>query len=76
MLINFGGLLGGQDHDCPGNWLVSSAVYLRVDLIEQAIRDFRSISNPLDDAGYRIGYASRRTISASAGLWLRTLLIH
>jgi predicted kinase len=33
------------------------AVYLRIDSIEQAIRDFRAVSKPLDDAGYRIGYA-------------------
>jgi predicted kinase len=32
-------------------------VYLRVDSIEQAIRDSGVVSKPLDDAGYRVGYS-------------------
>jgi hypothetical protein len=35
------------------------AVYLRIDSIEQAIRDFRAVSKPLDDAGSH-GWASVR----------------
>src|ERR1035438_4354136 len=33
------------------------AVYLRIDSIEQAMRDSRAITGPLDDAGYRVAYA-------------------
>ena len=31
--------------------------YLRIDSIEQAIRDSGVVSNALDDAGYRVGYS-------------------
>ena len=33
------------------------AVYLRIDSIEQAIRDSTVIDGSIDDAGYRVGYA-------------------
>ena len=33
------------------------AVHLRIDSIEQAIRDSDVLSRPLNDAGYRVGYA-------------------
>jgi predicted kinase len=33
------------------------AVYLRIDSIEQAIRDSGVLNGPLDDAGYRVGWA-------------------
>ena len=33
------------------------AVYLRIDSIEQAMRDSGAIAGPLDDAGYRVAYA-------------------
>jgi predicted kinase len=33
------------------------AVYLRIDSIEQAIRDSGTLDQPLNDTGYRIGYA-------------------
>jgi len=33
------------------------AVYLRIDSIEQAMRDSRGFEGSLDDAGYRVGYA-------------------
>jgi len=33
------------------------AVYLRIDSIEQALRDSGSLRGPLDDAGYRAAYA-------------------
>ena len=33
------------------------AVHLRIDSIEQAIRDSDVVAKPIDDAGYRVGYA-------------------
>lgn len=33
------------------------AVHLRVDTIEQAIRDAGTLAGPMNDAGYRVGYA-------------------
>jgi predicted kinase len=33
------------------------AVYLRIDSIEQAIRDSKAIDGSIDDAGYRVAYA-------------------
>jgi predicted kinase len=33
------------------------AVYLRIDSIEQAMRDTAAIARSLEDAGYRVGYA-------------------
>ena len=33
------------------------AVYLRIDSIEQAIRDSETVEQPLNDAGYCVGYA-------------------
>jgi predicted kinase len=33
------------------------AVHIRIDSIEQAIRDAKGDSGPLDETGYRIGYA-------------------
>jgi predicted kinase len=33
------------------------AVYLRIDSIEQALRDSGAIAGSLDDTGYRVGYA-------------------
>ena len=58
MLIIFGSLPGAgktaiaQELACQ-----LGAVHLRIDTIEQAIRDTGAFSQPLDDAGYRIGYA-------------------
>jgi predicted kinase len=58
MLIIFGGLPG------TGKTVIASelarqldAVYLRIDSIEQAFRDSGVISGPVEDAGYRAGYA-------------------
>jgi len=58
MLIIFGGLPG------TGKTVIASelarqldAVYLRIDSIEQALRDSGMIRGPLEDAGYRAGYA-------------------
>ena len=33
------------------------AVYLRIDSIEQAMRDSTMLNQPIDDAGYRVAYA-------------------
>jgi predicted kinase len=33
------------------------AVHIRIDSIEQAIRNSGVVQNPIDDAGYRVGYA-------------------
>jgi predicted kinase len=33
------------------------AVYVRIDSVEQAMRDSRAFEGSLDDAGYRVGYA-------------------
>ena len=33
------------------------AMYLRIDSIEQAIRDSGAVIQPINDAGYRVGYA-------------------
>jgi predicted kinase len=33
------------------------AVYLRIDSIEQAIRNYRSLGEPLNDLGYRVAHA-------------------
>lgn len=32
------------------------ATYLRIDTIEQALRDSASLTGPMDDAGYRVAY--------------------
>ena len=34
-----------------------NAVHVRIDSIEQALRDSGSLTGPMDDAGYRVGYA-------------------
>ena len=58
MLIIFGGLSGS------GKTVIAAelarrlgALYLRIDSIEQAIRDSGIVSGSVDDAGYRVGYA-------------------
>ena len=33
------------------------ATYVRIDSIEQAVRDSGAVTQPLSDAGYRVGYA-------------------
>jgi predicted kinase len=50
------------------------AMYVRIDSIEQAIRDSGVVSKPLNDAGYRVGYAVAednlrlgRTVVADSG---------
>ena len=58
MLIIFGGLPG------TGKTVIAwelarqlDAMYVRIDSIEQAIRDSGVVSTQLKDAGYRVGYA-------------------
>ena len=58
MLIIFGGLPGtGKTAIAQQLARELGAVYLRIDSMEQAIRDSGVISKSLDDAGYRVGYA-------------------
>jgi predicted kinase len=58
MLIIFGGLPGVGKTAIAGELArLIGAVYLRIDSIEQAIRASGAVSQPLDDAGYRVAYA-------------------
>jgi predicted kinase len=58
MLIIFGGLPGtGKTAIAKELARQIGAVYLRIDSIEQAMRDSGAVKQPLDDAGYRVGYA-------------------
>ena len=58
MLIIFGGLPGtGKTTIARELARQIAAVHLRIDSIEQAIVDYGALSRPLNDAGYRVGYA-------------------
>jgi predicted kinase len=58
MLIIFGGLPGvGKTTIARELARQIGATYLRIDSIEQAIRDSEVLSRPMNDAGYRVGYA-------------------
>ena len=58
MLIVFGGLPGaGKTTIARELARELGAVHLRIDSIEQAIRDSGTVNQSLDDAGYRVGYA-------------------
>jgi predicted kinase len=58
MLIIFGGLPGVGKTAIAGHLArLIGAVYLRIDSIEQAIRASDVVSQPLNDAGYRVAYA-------------------
>jgi predicted kinase len=58
MLIIFGGLPGvGKTTIARELACQIGATYLRIDSIEQAIRDAEVLSGPVNDAGYRVGYA-------------------
>jgi predicted kinase len=58
MLIIFGGLPGvGKSTIAQELARQLGAVHIRIDSIEQAILDSGIVSSPLNDAGYRVGYA-------------------
>ena len=58
MLIILGGLPGaGKTTIAREVALRLGAVHVRIDSIEQAIRESGVIAGPLNDAGYRAGYA-------------------
>ena len=58
MLIILGGLPGvGKTTIARELARQLGAVHLRIDSIEQAIRNSEALSRPLNDAGYRVGYA-------------------
>jgi predicted kinase len=58
MLIILGGLPGvGKTTITRELARQLSAVHLRIDSIEQAIRNSGALSRPLNDVGYRVGYA-------------------
>ena len=57
MLIVFGGLPGtGKTTVARELARQLGAVHLRIDSIEQALRDYRAGRHSLDDAGYRVAY--------------------
>ena len=57
MLIVFGGLPGtGKTTIARELARQLGAVHLRIDSIEQALRDDRTARHSLDDAGYRVAY--------------------
>jgi predicted kinase len=58
MLIIFGGLPGvGKTTVARELARQLGAVHIRIDSIEQAILESGMVSSPLNDAGYRVGYA-------------------
>jgi predicted kinase len=58
MLIIFGGLPGvGKTTISKELARQLGAVHLRIDSIERAIRDSGMVTQPLNDIGYRVGYA-------------------
>jgi predicted kinase len=58
MLIIFSGLSGtGKTTIARELALQIGALYLRIDSIEQAMRESGAWTEPLNDAGYRVGYA-------------------
>jgi predicted kinase len=58
MLIIFGGLPAtGKTTIARELARQLGAVYLRIDTIEQAMRDAATASQPMNDAGYRVAYA-------------------
>src|SRR6266481_3974101 len=58
MLIIFGGLPGtGKTTIARELSSQLGAMYVRVDSIEQAVRDSGTMAQPINDAGYRVAYA-------------------
>ncbi len=66
MLIIFSGL-PGVGKTAIGRELTHKlgAVYMRIDSIEQAIRNSGTVSQPFNDTGYRVAYPSRD----ACGFW-------
>jgi len=61
VLIVFGGLPGSGKTSLARELAAAlHGVYLRIDTIEQAIRDSSSLSGAIDDAGYRVAYQVAR----------------
>ena len=58
MLLILGGLPGvGKTTIAHALSLELGAVHIRIDTIEHALRESGKLLGPLDDAGYRVGYA-------------------
>src|SRR4029453_14530933 len=58
MLIILSGLPGvGKTTIAHALVLELGAVHIRIDTIEHALRESGKLAGPLDDAGYRVGYA-------------------
>ena len=58
MLVVFGGLPGtGKTTLARGLARRLKATYIRIDTIEQALRDSGALAGGVDDAGYRVAYA-------------------
>jgi predicted kinase len=58
MLIILGGLLGtGKTTIARELACQLGAVHVRIDSIEEAILDSGALTSPINDAGYRVGYA-------------------
>jgi predicted kinase len=57
MLIIFGGLPGtGKTTIARELARQLGAIYVRIDSIEQTIRDSETVNQPLNDTGYRVAY--------------------
>lgn len=70
-LVIFGGLPGvGKTAIARELARQMGAFYVRIDSIEQSLRDSGAVRQPLDDAGYRVGYSIWRR-RATRGLTLR-----
>ena len=81
MLVVFAGLPGsGKSSIAQRLASITGAVWLRIDWIEQAIRDSGVVPGSLDDAGYRAAYAvaednlrlGRDVIGNSVNPWMLT----
>ena len=58
MLVVFGGLPGtGKTTLARGLAQRLKATYIRIDTVEQALRDSGALAGGVDDAGYRVAYA-------------------